>query len=74
MDKVTIEITKEGWKLHVKVGENEFTDIGVMESKGSATHEGDDIEDMHWMDGDLSNAVDSFFTFDVAQALYNINE
>jgi hypothetical protein len=68
MNKVTIEITEKGWTLKAVVDGNEYKEIGVITPTG-AIHKGDDIDDMEWMSEELYDALNSFFCYEVANAL-----
>jgi hypothetical protein len=72
MNKVTLEITSEGWKTRIHVNGKTYKDDAVMHHKGRATHF-NDIEE-YPISGELYDALNSFFAFDVAQALISYEE
>ncbi|MEM1506408.1 hypothetical protein RG959_23885, partial [Domibacillus sp. 8LH] len=61
-----------GWKTEIKVNGETYRDDAVMNNEYSATHEGD-TADLPISD-DLYEALNSFFAFEVAQALCDYEE
>lgn len=72
-NKITVEITKDGWILKAFVNGNEFTEKGVITDIG-ATHKGDDLDNMEWVSDELYDALNSFFCYDVADVLREYDE
>ena len=68
MNKVTIEITSEGWKTILQINGEEIVEEHKRTESGSAVG-GNDIEDSDLVADELYEALDSFFPFEVMQAL-----
>ena len=68
MDKVTVEITSEGWKIILQINGEEIIEEHKRTESGSAVG-GSDIEDSDLVTDELYEALNSFFPFEVMQAL-----
>jgi hypothetical protein len=70
MNKVTIEITSKGWKTILEINGEQFIEEHKRTGSGSARQVSDKlIEDYDVATDDLSEALNSFFQFDVMRAL-----
>ncbi|MGX5608694.1 hypothetical protein ACWKTZ_20005 [Bacillus cereus] len=69
MKKVTIEITEQGWNLKAQVGDNVYEEVSVLNQPGHASQTKGDLMEAEWMTDELYEALNSFFCFDVANAL-----
>ncbi|WP_200415967.1 hypothetical protein [Virgibacillus salexigens] len=72
MNKVNLQVTSKGWELTVTIDDKEYTEIGKMNRPGSATHEGVDFEFIEEIPDDLYDALNSFFPFEIADALMEL--
>ena len=68
MNKVVIEITSEGWKIILQINGEEIIEEHKRTESGSVVG-GNDIEDSDLVTDELYEALNSFFPFEVMQAL-----
>lgn len=70
MNRVTIEITSEGWRTILEVNGEQFIEEHKRTGSGSAKQVSEKlIEDYDVSTDYLSDALNSFFQFNVMQAL-----
>lgn len=68
MEKVIIEIDKDGWKITAKTEHGDFTEIGIITETG-ASHKGD-LGELEEIDDELYETVASgFYCYDIANLL-----
>ncbi|TKI55107.1 hypothetical protein E8L90_06340 [Brevibacillus antibioticus] len=69
MDKVIVEITKEGYKVTVNVNGEEYSQEYRATEFGSEQVSGVDFETTDQISDELYDALNSFFAYDVMKAL-----
>lgn len=69
MNKVTIEITSEGWKTILEVNGEHFVEEHKRIGSGARQASEKLIEDYDILTDDLYDALNSFFQYDVMRAL-----
>lgn len=73
MNKITLEITSEGWEITVIIDGKEYKEKYVTTATGAKSIEGD-FESEDDIPEEVYDALNSTFPFDCMQALYSIED